>query len=172
MTIDYAISYCRLGHVLVARTAEGICAIEIGDTPDETLAHLVRRHPDATLREMESLSEMEPIVAVLDGTRATLDVPLAPVGTDYQRRVWERLRAIPAGSTLTYLEIATAMGDPGSLRAVAGACAANPLAVVIPCHRVLRTDGGLGGYRWGVERKRQLLVREGALDALSLFDPR
>jgi AraC family transcriptional regulator, regulatory protein of adaptative response / methylated-DNA-[protein]-cysteine methyltransferase len=170
MTIQYALGRCSLGTHLVATTANGICAVELGDTAPEVIAHLRRRFPDATVEQRHADEIMAAVAELLDGRSTSLAHPLDRHGTDYQRSVWDRLCGIPAGTTMTYLELARAMGDPGSLRAVAGACAANPLAVIIPCHRVLRTDGGLGGYRWGLARKRALLVREGALDALSLFD--
>lgn len=166
--IRYSIGSCSLGSVLVAATDAGICAIELGDSPEETIEHLARRFPDHTgERDDAALAEwLAAVVGTIDGRRPWLDAPLDFQGTPFQRRVWERLCAIPVGATATYSSLARELGDPDALRAVAGACAANPLAVIIPCHRVLRSDGGLGGYRWGIERKRALLLREGALGEL------
>ncbi|MBA3260186.1 MAG: bifunctional DNA-binding transcriptional regulator/O6-methylguanine-DNA methyltransferase Ada [Gemmatimonadales bacterium] len=160
--IRFAIGECSLGSILVATSERGVCAILLGDDP-EALAHdLQDRFPQAALiggdAEFERL--VARVVGFVDAPGLGLDLPLDVRGTVFQRRVWQALREIPAGSTATYTEIAARIGAPKSVRAVAGACAANPLAVAIPCHRVVRNDGGLAGYRWGVERKRALLRRE------------
>lgn len=169
--IRYAIGRCSLGELLVAATSHGICAIELGDGEAEVVEHLERRFANGSFeRRQDELDEwLGAVSGTIDGARAWLDAPLDFVGTAFQRRVWERLCAIPVGTTVTYAALAGELGDRDALRAVAGACAANPLAVIIPCHRVLRSDGSLGGYRWGLERKRKLLLREGALGEL-LFE--
>ncbi len=164
-TIRFRVGECSLGSVLVAATAAGVCAILLGDDADVLVRQLEDRFPKATLTAGDATFDrwMSAVVALVDDPRTGRDLPLDVRGTAFQRRVWEALRAIPAGSTATYAEIATAIGAPTAVRAVAGACAANPLAVAVPCHRVVRTDGSLSGYRWGVERKRLLLEREAVL---------
>ncbi len=160
--IRFAVGECSLGSVLVARSDRGVCAILLGDDPDALARDLQDRFPRATLiggdAEFESL--VARVVGFVEAPRAGLDLPLDVRGTVFQQRVWRALAAIPAGSTASYREIAERIGSPRAVRAVAHACAANPLAVAIPCHRVVRSDGGLSGYRWGVERKRVLLGRE------------
>jgi AraC family transcriptional regulator of adaptative response/methylated-DNA-[protein]-cysteine methyltransferase len=160
--IRFAIGQSALGAVLVARSERGVCAILLGDDPEELLRDLERRFPKATLiggdADFERLVAM--VVGFVEAPELGLDLPLDIRGTAFQQRVWQALRQIPAGATVSYAEIARRIGAPGSVRAVAGACAANALAVAIPCHRVVRTDGGLSGYRWGIERKRALLERE------------
>ncbi len=160
--IRFAIGQCSLGAILVARSERGVCAITLGDDP-EALAHeLQDRFPQAQL--IGGDAEFEQLVAqVVGGVEAPqqgIDLPLDVRGTAFQQRVWQALRAIPAGRTASYAEIAQRIGAPTAVRAVAQACAANPLAVAIPCHRVVRQDGALSGYRWGVARKRTLLQRE------------
>ena len=162
--IRFAVGECSLGSILVARSERGVCAILLGDDPDALLRELQDRFPRATLvggdAEFEAL--VARVVGFIEAPRLGLDLPLDVRGTAFQQRVWRALREIPAGATVSYRELAERIGAPGSVRAVAGACAANPLAVAIPCHRVVRSDGGLAGYRWGVERKRALLQREAA----------
>ncbi|MBA3564380.1 MAG: bifunctional DNA-binding transcriptional regulator/O6-methylguanine-DNA methyltransferase Ada [Gammaproteobacteria bacterium] len=162
--IRFAVGECSLGSILVAATERGVCAVQFGDDPQVLVQELQRRFPRAELlgadREFEQL--VARVVGFVEAPRAGLDLPLDIAGTSFQQRVWQALRAIPAGRTASYADIAAAIGAPKSVRAVATACAANPIAVVIPCHRVVRTDGGVGGYRWGVERKRALLDREAA----------
>jgi len=162
MDIRFAIGECSLGSILVARSDRGVCAILLGDDPDELARDLQDRFPRANLiggdREFEDL--VARVVGFVEAPRLGLDLPLDVRGTAFQQRVWQALRGIPAGETVSYADIANRIGSPKSVRAVAGACAANPLAVVIPCHRVVRNDGGLSGYRWGVERKRALLEKE------------
>jgi AraC family transcriptional regulator of adaptative response/methylated-DNA-[protein]-cysteine methyltransferase len=165
-TLDVSIAKSTLGLVLIAGSDAGVAAVLIGDERDELRADLARRFPQATLRDAGSKSAAlaERVVNAID--RATTDaastIPLDLRGTDFQRAVWRALRAIPRGATATYAEIAKRIGQPGAARGVAQACAANPVAVLVPCHRVVRTDGALSGYRWGVERKRALLARESA----------
>jgi AraC family transcriptional regulator of adaptative response/methylated-DNA-[protein]-cysteine methyltransferase len=160
--IRFAIGECSLGAILVARSDRGVCAIMLGDEPDALARDLQERFPRAELiggdAEFEEL--VAKVVGFVEAPGLGLDLPLDVRGTAFQQRVWQALREIPAGRTATYSEIAGRIGAPGAVRAVAGACAGNPLAVAIPCHRVVRTDGSLSGYRWGVERKRALLERE------------
>ncbi len=153
-----------LGSVLVAATERGVCVIEIGEDRERLTERLRARFPHARLRDDDPAfaAWIDRVTALVETPRLGLDLPLDVQGTAFQRRVWEALRAIPAGATASYAEVAARIERPGAARAVAGACAANPLAVAIPCHRVLRRDGDLGGYRWGVERKRALLAREAA----------
>ena len=162
--IRFAVGECSLGSILVARTAKGICAILLGDDPDALLRDLQDRFPKATLVGGDAGFErlVSQVVGFVDAPAAGLNLPLDIRGTSFQQRVWQALREIPPGSTATYAEIAARLGSPHGARAVAQACAANPLAVAIPCHRVIRTDGAMSGYRWGLERKRQLLARERA----------
>jgi AraC family transcriptional regulator of adaptative response/methylated-DNA-[protein]-cysteine methyltransferase len=163
--IRFAIGECSLGSILVAATERGVCAILMGDEADALVRELRDRFPQARLiggdAEFEGL--VAKVVGFVEAPRVGLDLPLDLRGTAFQRCVWQALRAIPAGETLSYTDIARRIGGPRSARAVAQACGANPLAVAIPCHRVVRKDGGLAGYRWGVGRKRVLLERESEL---------
>ena len=165
--IHFAVGQCSLGALLVAQSARGVCAILLGEDPDALLRELQDGFPRANLigadRRFERL--VARVVGLIEMPGKGLDLPLDIRGTVFQMRVWQALREIPPGSTATYAQIAERIGAPTAVRAVAGACAANRLAVAIPCHRVVRSDGGLSGYRWGVERKRRLLQREGALPA-------
>ncbi len=160
--IRFAVGQCSLGAILVARSEIGVCAILLGDDPDALARDLQDRFPRATLiggdAEFERL--VSQVVGFVEAPGLGLNLPLDVRGTAFQQRVWQALQEIPAGSTASYTEIAERIGAPRSVRAVAQACAANALAVAIPCHRVVRNDGGLSGYRWGVERKRTLLQRE------------
>ncbi len=163
--IRFAIGECSLGSILVAASDQGVCAILLGDDPDELARDLQKRFPRAEL--IGGDSEFEGLVATVVGfveaPAMGLDLPLDVRGTAFQQRVWQALREIPSGQTASYTEIARRIGSPNSVRAVAQACAANAIAIAIPCHRVVRSDGGLSGYRWGVERKRALLKKEGSL---------
>lgn len=161
-TIRFAVGVCSLGSILVATTDRGVCAILLGDDPDMLLRDLQDRFPKADLIGGDSGfgAIVAQVVGLVEAPGTGLALPLDIGGTAFQQRVWQALRAIPAGRTASYAEIANAIGEPAAVRAVARACGANPLAVAIPCHRVLRSDGGLSGYRWGVERKRDLLDRE------------
>jgi AraC family transcriptional regulator, regulatory protein of adaptative response / methylated-DNA-[protein]-cysteine methyltransferase len=162
--IRYAVGNASIGKVLLATSSRGLCAILIGDEEAALKHELAASFPGCSLSEdAVRLAPLLPeVAAYVDGAAARLDHPLDPLGTPFQQRVWETLCGIPAGSTLTYTEVAARAGYPGSVRAVAGACAANRLAVVIPCHRVIRRSGALAGYRWGLDRKRLLLAREAA----------
>jgi AraC family transcriptional regulator, regulatory protein of adaptative response / methylated-DNA-[protein]-cysteine methyltransferase len=160
--IAFAIVSCALGRLLVAATARGICRVAIGDDAQALERGLRAEFPAATIaRDDDTLrSWVAEITAHLDGRQAHLDLPVDVRATAFQRRVWEALREIPYGTTRSYSQIARAIGNAKATRAVARACATNPVAIVIPCHRVVRTDGDLGGYRWGIERKKELLARE------------
>jgi len=163
-TIRFAVGECSLGAILVASSDKGVCAISLGDAAEALVENLQDCFPQAELiggdRDFEQL--VARVVGFVEAPRTGLDLPLDVRGTAFQRRVWEALLEIPAGATSNYADIATRLGAPRAVRAVAGACAANKIAVAIPCHRVLRTDGSLSGYRWGVERKRALLGKERA----------
>ena len=160
--IRFAIGACSLGSILVARSDRGVCAILLGDDPDVLVRDVQDTFPQANLiggdGEFEQL--VASVVGFIEAPAVGLDLPLDIRGTAFQQRVWQALRQIPAGSTTSYSEIARRIGSPKSVRAVAQACGANTLAVTIPCHRVVKHDGTLSGYRWGVERKRALLERE------------
>jgi AraC family transcriptional regulator of adaptative response/methylated-DNA-[protein]-cysteine methyltransferase len=160
--MKFAIGACSLGAILVAASEKGVAAILLGDDPEALLRDVQDRFPRARLiggdRTFEKL--VAKVVGFVEAPRIGLDLPLDVQGTAFQHRVWKALRDIPAGKTATYAEIARRIGEPDAARAVAGACAANKIAVAIPCHRVVRSDGSLSGYRWGVKRKRALLDRE------------
>ena len=160
--IRFAVGQCSLGAVLVAASAQGVCAILLGDDPQALVRDLQERFKTARLIGADRRFEqwIAQVVGLIESPRVGLALPLDIRGTAFQQRVWQALRGIPAGQTVSYTEIARRIGSPQAVRAVAGACAANPLAVAIPCHRVVRNDGALSGYRWGIERKRILLCRE------------
>jgi AraC family transcriptional regulator of adaptative response/methylated-DNA-[protein]-cysteine methyltransferase len=167
--IRFAVGECSLGSILVARSERGVCAILLGDDPDALVRDLQDRFPRARLVGGDAKFEavVAKVVGFVEAPALGLELPLDVRGTAFQQRVWNALRAIPPGTTATYAEIARRIGAPSAIRAVGRACADNALAVAIPCHRVVRTDGGLAGYRWGVERKRTLLTREAAKDRRS-----
>jgi AraC family transcriptional regulator of adaptative response/methylated-DNA-[protein]-cysteine methyltransferase len=160
--IRFAIGECSLGSILVAQSERGVCAILLGDDPNALIRELQDKFPRADLIGGDEGFErlVAKVVGFIEAPALGLDLPLDVRGTAFQQRVWQALREIPVGSTASYTAIAERIGSPTSVRAVAQACAANALAVVIPCHRVVRNDGALSGYRWGVERKRVLLERE------------
>lgn len=162
LTIHYALSPCSLGEVLVAATPSGLCAVLLGDMPAPLQADLQRRFPHATLlaASSEFAATVAEVVQLIETPQQGLSLPLAVQGTAFQQRVWQALTEIPPGETITYAELARRIGVPSAVRAVATACAANPVAVAIPCHRVIRADGSLAGYFWGLERKAELLRRE------------
>lgn len=162
MTISFAIDKCSLGIVLVAQSEKGICAILLGDEQHYLLNDLQQRFPKATLIAGDNnfQNTVAQIIDAIEKPQLTLNLPLDIRGTVFQQRVWQALQQIPAGETRSYSDIAEAIGSPKAVRAVAGACAANAIAVIIPCHRVVRNDGNLSGYRWGVERKQKLLQQE------------
>ena len=163
-SIQFAVGECSLGSVLVAATDKGVCAILLGDDPEALVRDLRDRFSNAQLaggdRDFEHL--VAKVIGLVEAPGLGLDLPLDVRGTAFQQRVWQALRDIPAGSTASYTDIARRIGAPKAVRGVAQTCAANAIAVAIPCHRVVRSDGTLAGYRWGVERKRALLAREAA----------
>lgn len=162
MTIFYSAVPCPLGFLLVAVTERGICKLSLGDAPAPLLADLEAEFARAErIQDDEGVGYwVERIIAYLEGWQPALDLPLDLRGTAFQLKVWRELQAIPVGETRSYSEVAAAIGKPTASRAVANACARNPVALVIPCHRIIRADKSLGGYRWGMERKRALLERE------------
>ena len=161
-TVSYATDESALGRVLVARSVSGVCAILIGADDNELVTDLAARFPEAELVADEAVvhDDLARVTRFVDKPTEGLDLPLDLRGTPFQRRVWEALRAIPVGTTVTYSELANSIGAPNAVRAVAGACAANPIALAVPCHRVVGSDGDLTGYYWGVERKRELIKKE------------
>ena len=160
--IHIAVGECSLGSILVAQSTRGVCAILLGDDPDALVRDLQDRFPHATLVGGDAAFEqvVSKVIGFVERPAHGLDLPLDVRGTVFQQRVWQALREIPVGSTASYAAVAARLGAPGSARAVARACGANPLAVAIPCHRVVRTDGSPSGYRWGVERKLRLIELE------------
>lgn len=163
-SIRFAVGECSLGSILVAATGKGVCAILLGDDPETLVRELQDRFPKARMiggdKGFEGL--VAKVVGFVEAPALGLDLPLDLRGTAFQQRVWQALRRIPAGTTTTYTKLAARIGAPKAVRAVARACASNAIAVAIPCHRVVRMDGTLAGYRWGVQRKRALLAREAA----------
>lgn len=166
LTIRYACGASSLGQVLVAATPTGLCAVLLGDDPARLRDDLRRRFPQAEIVEADPdfATTVARVVALIETPQQGLTLPLDIQGTAFQQRVWQALTRIAPGETVTYTELARRIGTPSSVRAVAAACAANPVAVAIPCHRVVRSDGGLAGYYWGLERKAELLRRESVRD--------
>jgi len=164
MKIEYTVADCDLGKLLVARTRKGICAVNFGDNKKELEAGLREEYPEAEIkRDDEGLNKfLKAILENIGGSRRTLVLPLDLQATAFQLRVWEALREIPYGETVSYAQIAEKLGNKNAVRAVAGACAANKVALVIPCHRVVKSNGETSGYKWGVERKKKLLAKEQA----------
>jgi AraC family transcriptional regulator of adaptative response/methylated-DNA-[protein]-cysteine methyltransferase len=160
--INFAVGECSLGSILVAQSSRGVCAILLGDDPNRLVQDLQDKFGNANLIGCDADFEqlIAKVIGFIEAPAIGLDLPLDLRGTAFQERVWMALREIPLGTTASYAEIARRIGAPTSFRAVAQACGANWLAVAIPCHRVVRSDGDLSGYRWGVERKRKLLERE------------
>jgi AraC family transcriptional regulator of adaptative response/methylated-DNA-[protein]-cysteine methyltransferase len=162
MTLYFALETCSLGAVLIAQSEKGICAILLGDDPQLLHADLQRRFPTAELIPADStfLKTVIQVIRAIEQPQLKIDLQLDIRGTVFQQKVWQSLQKIPAGETRSYTEIAEEIGSTNAVRAVAGACAANAIAIIIPCHRVVRSDGNLSGYRWGVERKQKLLQQE------------
>ncbi len=160
--IHYSIGLCLLGSLLVGRSEQGICAILIHDDDQSLIADLRKRFPTAGLikKGIDFEHWLTQIVNFIDIPQKDLELPLDIRGTLFQKQVWRLIRDIPLGTTASYKEIATKLGNPKAVRAVARACAANPIALLIPCHRVVRSDGDISGYRWGLEKKRTLITRE------------
>ncbi len=161
-TIKFGIGECWLGKILVASTEKGVCAILLGDSDETLTEELQERFPQAELvpGEPHFKTIVGMVIQFVNDPTSDFVLPMDLQGTPFQHRVWEVMRQIPAGTTTTYADLAKGIGNPKSIRAAAGACAANPLAVAIPCHRVICSDGSLSGYRWGIERKENLLKRE------------
>jgi AraC family transcriptional regulator, regulatory protein of adaptative response / methylated-DNA-[protein]-cysteine methyltransferase len=168
--IQFVVKPGWLGWVLIAATQQGICTITLGDTAEALTTLLQHQFPHAQIRESDPTFEdwIEQVIAFVETPQRGLNLPLDIQGTAFQQRVWQALQTIAPGSTSSYSEIAQQIGNPKAVRAVARACASNQLAVVIPCHRVVGSDGSLRGYRWGSDRKRALLEREAAQAATSL----
>lgn len=162
LEIRYATAASPIGAVLVGETERGVCAVLLADSEDAAVEALAREFSEATLTPDDDVAAQAAAVVAYIAGGALPDLPLDLRGTDFQRAVWTALAAIPAGSTVTYSQLAAAIGRPSARRAVAGACGDNHVSILVPCHRVVRGDGGLGGYKWGVERKQALLEREGA----------
>lgn len=164
LAVRFAIGECSLGSILVASTEKGVCAILLGDEPEQLIRELEKQYPQAELIGGDAAFEalVGQAIALVEQPRQSADLPLDIQGTAFQQRVWQALRQIPAGTTLTYAQVAERIGSPGAVRAVAHACATNSIAVAIPCHRVVRSNGSLAGYRWGIDRKQSLLTREAA----------
>lgn len=160
--VSYAVTESPLGWLLVAATAKGVCAVRLGDSAGELEAGLAREFPAAKLQgdDRDPGRWVEILLEYLRGEQSHIDLPVDVRATAFQWRVWQALSAIPYGSTRTYTDVAAAIGQPRAVRAVGHACATNPVALIIPCHRVVREDGTLGGYRWGLDRKRKLLEQE------------
>jgi len=160
--IRFAVGLCALGTILVAQSQKGICAIFMGDDPQALRHDLQDQFPQASLvgEDADFEQRVDQVIGFVENPAIGLKLPLDIQGTAFQGRVWQALRNIPPGITVSYADLAERIGAPASVRAVARACAANPLAVAIPCHRVVRRNGDLAGYRWGIERKKQLLERE------------
>ena len=160
--LSYAVADCELGKVLVARSAKGVCSILLGDNAEELEADLADRFPQSTLVSSEAVmkNDVAKVLRYIAKPSGGLHLTLDMHGTSFQRRVWEKLKAIAVGRTVSYTELAKWISPLANPRAVAGACAANPIALAIPCHRVVRTNGDLAGYRWGIERKRTLIEKE------------
>jgi len=161
-TIRFAIGECELGAILVAMTEQGICAISLGDDPEPLCRELQDSFPNAQLigDDAEFDAHVAKVIGFIENPQLGLDLPLDIRGTAFQQRVWQALLKVPPGNTASYSELAEMMGSPKAVRAVASACAANKIAIAVPCHRIIRTDGSLSNYRWGVERKSNLLERE------------
>ena len=162
MSIGYTVANCPLGRVLVAATERGVCMVSLGDADAVLEAALVSEYPNAEIhRDAPELAKwVKAILSNLNGHERRLDLPLDVEATAFQRRVWQELRRIPYGRTRSYTEVARAIGRPRAVRAVARACATNPVSIVVPCHRVVREDGNLAGYRWGLTRKAALIEAE------------
>jgi AraC family transcriptional regulator of adaptative response/methylated-DNA-[protein]-cysteine methyltransferase len=163
-TLHWVVATSHLGQVLAAFTPAGLAALLLGDPSDDLLADLQSRYPRAALLPGDDahITQLARLIAHFDSpaTVPAPDLPLQPHGTAFQRQVWTALQSIPRGTTTTYTALAARIGSPRAVRAVATACAANPIAILIPCHRVIRTDGTLAGYRWGLLKKQTLLTQE------------
>ena len=164
MKIGYTVTKSPLGKVLVGATERGVSAVYLGDAENTLVAELREEYPRAEIAPATDADQkwVKEIVQRIDGKQPRLELPLDLQATAFQRRVWQELQSIPRGKTRTYSQVARALGKPKAIRAVARACATNPVSIVVPCHRVIREDGALAGYRWGLSRKQQLLEKERA----------
>lgn len=162
--ITYTIKDSILGSILIAQSQKGICAVYMDDHPSTLLKNFHVRYPEACRNDSDKTlnKRADKIIKYIDTSKSDLDVPLDIRGTDFQKKVWNTLRTIPSGKTVSYTDLANMLNQPNAVRAVAGACAANELAVIIPCHRIISKNRKISGYRWGRERKQQLLQLEGA----------
>jgi AraC family transcriptional regulator of adaptative response/methylated-DNA-[protein]-cysteine methyltransferase len=162
MQIGYTLAKSTLGKVLVAATDRGVSAVYLGDTEKGLVESLRKEYPRADIKAVQGSNSkwLQEVLHRIDGEAPSLELPLDIQATAFQRRVWQELQKIPRGSTRTYTQVARGLGKPRSVRAVARACATNPVSIVVPCHRVIRADGSLAGYRWGLQRKEELLERE------------
>jgi AraC family transcriptional regulator of adaptative response/methylated-DNA-[protein]-cysteine methyltransferase len=160
--IAYSVGESAFGNILIARDARGVCAILIGSRPDELTSDLAKRFPESELlrNDRELDDDLQKVLRFVEAPSSGLTLKLATRGTPFQQRVWEELIKVPPGRIITYAALAARIGQPTAVRAVANACAANAIALAIPCHRVVRSNGALSGYRWGIERKRALLESE------------
>ena len=161
-TIAYSISPCTLGQILLAQQTAGICSIALADDESALLAELRQNFPHAAFQNHDAQAQqwLKQVITAIENPEQHIELPLAITGTTFQQQVWQALREIPVGTTLSYRELAQRLGKPQAVRAVASACAANKIAILIPCHRIVRSNGALSGYRWGVERKQALIERE------------
>jgi AraC family transcriptional regulator, regulatory protein of adaptative response / methylated-DNA-[protein]-cysteine methyltransferase len=171
MQITYTIITSQLGYLLIATTENGICSLKLGDVAEKLETLLYKEFEQTNIQRDDSQHKnwVQAIVKFIAGSQPNLDLPLDICGTAFQKQVWQALLKIPYGKTRTYADIAREIGKPNAVRAVGTACGANPVALIIPCHRVLRSDGGLGGYEWGLERKKKLLEQERL--SYSVFQP-
>jgi AraC family transcriptional regulator, regulatory protein of adaptative response / methylated-DNA-[protein]-cysteine methyltransferase len=162
MKLEYTIAKSPMGKVLVAATEKGVSAVYLGEVERELIGELREEYPQAQIAPAKESYQrwVSEIVRQIEGKPSSLELPLDVQGTAFQRRVWQELQRIPRGTTRTYTQVAQALGQPKAVRAVASACARNPVSIVVPCHRVIRGDGNLAGYRWGLSRKEQLLTAE------------
>lgn len=161
--ITYSTTSCNLGILLVATTSTGICAVKLGDRPETLINTFLSEFKQASIIQDDLILKpwIEKIIKLTEGINYDQNFPLDIHGTIFQQKVWQTLKCIPYGETRTYQEIAKSINKPNATRAIGSACGANPVALIIPCHRVIRSDGKLGGYRWGIERKQQLIAQEG-----------
>jgi len=164
MKMEYAMANCALGKVLVAATDRGVSAIYLGDEENVLISELKNEYPKAEIAQTHDGRRewVKEIIERIAGKAARVEIPMDLQATAFQRRVWQELQRIPQGKTRTYSQVARAIGQPKAIRAVARACATNPVSIVVPCHRVIRGDGNLAGYRWGLSRKEKLLQQEQA----------
>lgn len=165
--VHFSINQCSLGLLLVAANQDGVCAIFLHDNQEVLMQNLLEKFPQAKLSDSDNTFKetVAKIIAYIESPTVGIDIALDIQGTDFQQRVWQALKEIPLGTTASYSDIAVRIGSPKAVRAVAKACATNSIAIAIPCHRVVRQDGSISGYRWGVERKRILINREAEIRA-------